>query len=290
MNWTFDQLNIFVTAVEQGSFSSAARKLGRVQSRISAAISDLEVSLNFELFDRSKKYPTLTVEGKKMYSEAKAVLAQCERMKASAVTVAFGEESQIVLAMDEALPIEPFANVFTEIAEQHGTLTLKIMTGSKDLVSMWVENESADIGLVSDLRFIQGSLEKTPIKQYKNVLIVSAEHPLAGVSNPTVNKVSQYRQLVIEDQLDTTESKPISPNHWFVNHYHCIALLVSSGVGWAIVPEYIIDQNRDLKNIIKLPIASMSETLPIFMGVIKRLDHANGPVMTKLYATLKKIT
>ena len=67
MNWTLYQLEAFVLAVNHGSFSAAARKLGRAQSRISTAIANLEVDLGFELFDRSAKLAVLTKHGEDMF-------------------------------------------------------------------------------------------------------------------------------------------------------------------------------------------------------------------------------
>nr|WP_256717863.1 LysR family transcriptional regulator [Shewanella sp. UCD-KL12] len=77
MNWTLYQLEAFVLSVKHGSFSAAARKLGRAQSRVSTAIANLEIDLGFELFDRSAKLPVLTKLGEDMYIEAQAVLKQC---------------------------------------------------------------------------------------------------------------------------------------------------------------------------------------------------------------------
>lgn len=82
MNWTLDQLNAFVTSVKCGSFSAAARQMGKAQSRISTAISNLETDLGFELFDRSARLPVLTQDGKDMFVEAQAILEQCERLQA----------------------------------------------------------------------------------------------------------------------------------------------------------------------------------------------------------------
>ena len=45
----------FVQAATQGSFSAAARKLGRSQSTISAAVASLEIDLDLLLFDRSSR-------------------------------------------------------------------------------------------------------------------------------------------------------------------------------------------------------------------------------------------
>lgn len=286
MNWTIDQLKILVTAVEQGSFSAAARKLGKVQSRISAAISDLEASLNFELFDRSGRYPKLTAEGRKIYVEAKAILTQCERMQACALTVSLGEESQLVLAMDEALPVRPFRSVFIEMAEEYPALTLNIMTGAKDLVVHWVENEIADIGVLTNLNDLPDSLEQLCHNEYKYVIIVSDSHPLSKIKKPSIQDLSLHRQLVVSDHSNKYHIKPISTNHWFVNHYHCTALLVSLDIGWAVVPEYIADKQIELTNLVKLPTGSIPNTFSFATGTIKRFDHANGPVMTELYDKL----
>ena len=42
-NLTLDQMRVLIAVAEEGSFSAAARRLGRVQSAISQAIQTLEV-------------------------------------------------------------------------------------------------------------------------------------------------------------------------------------------------------------------------------------------------------
>ena len=50
---TLDQMRVLVAVAETGSFSAAARKLGRVQSAISQAVQAMEQALQLTLFDRS---------------------------------------------------------------------------------------------------------------------------------------------------------------------------------------------------------------------------------------------
>src|SRR5260370_30697287 len=57
---TLDQMRILVAVADRGSFSAAARALGRVQSAISQSIQTLETTLGLVLFDRSGKRPQLT--------------------------------------------------------------------------------------------------------------------------------------------------------------------------------------------------------------------------------------
>ena len=50
---SLDQLRAFVAVVDHGSFSSAGRALGRVQSAMSHSVASLEESLGLRLLDRS---------------------------------------------------------------------------------------------------------------------------------------------------------------------------------------------------------------------------------------------
>ena len=69
MNPSLEQLKILLAAAESGSFSAAARKLGKAQSVVSSAIANLEIDLGLALFDRSGRYPQLTEAGARMVQE-----------------------------------------------------------------------------------------------------------------------------------------------------------------------------------------------------------------------------
>ena len=60
---SLDQLRTFIAAVDEGSFSAAARRLNRVQSAVSGWVSALEEQIGVTLFDRSGRFPRLTAEG-----------------------------------------------------------------------------------------------------------------------------------------------------------------------------------------------------------------------------------
>ena len=71
---TLDQLRIFLTIVDVGSFAGAARKLGRATSVISYSIANLEAQLGVSLFDReSTRKPQLTEAGRMVLAEARTV-------------------------------------------------------------------------------------------------------------------------------------------------------------------------------------------------------------------------
>lgn len=286
MNWTLDQLEAFVTAVNQGSFSAAARKIGKAQSRVSTAITNLEVDLGFDLFDRSARLPVLTPEGEDMFIEAQAVLAQCQRLQSRAMTVSTGEEISLTVAMDEAVPIMSFENFFQKIADRFPQLKLTIINGSQDDIARWVSEKKADIGILFHLKSLPDSLDFMSIGQFHQSLVVPSEHPLASIPAPSVSDLNRYRQLVIRDRMGEDQAKPISSSHWHIDSYYYITALVIRGVGWALVPEHVVQEEWYVGKLVELSTEHIPDSLLVEMGVVKRRDKGNGKVMAWMYSEL----
>ena len=63
MAFTSDSVQVFLAALDHGSFSAAARALSRVPSAVSMTIAHLEAELAVQLFDRSGRTPRLLPRG-----------------------------------------------------------------------------------------------------------------------------------------------------------------------------------------------------------------------------------
>lgn len=72
----YKQLRAFVTIIEQGSFSKAAKLLYITQPAISLQIKTLETDLGLTLIERGDREITLTPAGKSFYENAKIILNQ----------------------------------------------------------------------------------------------------------------------------------------------------------------------------------------------------------------------
>jgi len=71
----FTEMEVFVTVIETGGFSAAARQVRLTPSAISKLIARLEVRLGTRLFNRSTRQFQLTPEGCTFYEAAKRILA-----------------------------------------------------------------------------------------------------------------------------------------------------------------------------------------------------------------------
>src|ERR1700751_5166988 len=102
---TLDQLKVFLTVVDVGSFAGAARKLNRATSVVSYAIANLEAQLGVSLFDReSTRKPQLTDSGRTVLAEARAIHGGVDGLRAKVKGLLQGLESEVPLALDVMLP------------------------------------------------------------------------------------------------------------------------------------------------------------------------------------------
>lgn len=71
MPFAADQVPLFLAVLDAGSFSAAARRLGRVPSAVSMAIAQLEAELDLQLFDRSGREPVPTAAARALEPQAR---------------------------------------------------------------------------------------------------------------------------------------------------------------------------------------------------------------------------
>ena len=73
------QLHYFLTTVEHGSFSAAARELRLAQPSVSEPVRELEAELGVALFTRVGRGLVLTEAGRRFHPEAERVLDGIDR-------------------------------------------------------------------------------------------------------------------------------------------------------------------------------------------------------------------
>ena len=80
---SLDQLKVFLTVVETGSFAAAGRRLRRATSAVSYSVANLEQQLGVSLFDRERtRKPTLTKAGAAVLTEARTVSLGVDKLRA----------------------------------------------------------------------------------------------------------------------------------------------------------------------------------------------------------------
>lgn len=234
MEWSLEQLRQFVTTAETGSFSAAARKLGKAQSAVSTAISLLEVDLGVELFDRSRRNAQLTEAGQILLLEAAEVLRQAEEMGQRAQFLSKGNDAKLALAIDEALPCAAISTLLRELAEHFPEIELTLLNGTATEVMGYLDQERADIAFHFDRASLRTCFEERPVGAVPQGIFVAEGHPLLHGSPVTRRDLARYRQLMMH--ADDVQTPAYSPKVWRSDSFYSIAEMVADDLGWAILP------------------------------------------------------
>lgn len=237
MEWSLDQLRQFVTAAECGSFSAAARKLGRAQSAVSTAISLFEIDLGVELFDRSRRNAQLTDAGQLLLLEAREVLRQAEELGQRAQFLASGDDARIALALDEALPRSAVNRLIRELSARYPTLELTLLNGTPTEVTDYIDQERAELAIHFERGPLRARFDGRHVGTVAQGVFVAAGHPLLDVQPVGRRDLARHRQLVIH--ADDVEAIAYSPKVWRSDSFYNIAEMVADSLGWAILPTNI---------------------------------------------------
>ncbi len=175
---TLTQINYFLTAAEQGSFSSAAERLFVSQPAVSKQIAMLESELGFQLFSRTDHRVRLTENGQAMYSalrrctdEIRDIISNIRRNSDS-----FSGELRIgcVALWKASLFFTPLREYF---AEHHAGVRLSLEAYEPPELVEALRRRDVDIALSYDRSFSgKNDLFSTHIKTLECGLLYSLDH------------------------------------------------------------------------------------------------------------------
>src|SRR5579863_5114788 len=198
---TLDQLRVLVAVTEAGSFSAAARRLGRVQSAISQAIQSLETTLAIKLFDRSGRTPVLTDAGRVLLADARHLLRGAESLRARAESIAAGVEPELTLAVDAVFPNAVLMASLKELSLAFPQLPVTVFTEGLGGTEQRLRDGVARLGIYPPVRGIAADLEAEFLAAIPMVPVVAAGHPLTAALSPiTREELEQHVQLVLTDR------------------------------------------------------------------------------------------
>lgn len=124
---SLDQLRVFLTVVETGSFAAAGRRLMRATSAVSYSVANLEQQLGVALFDRERtKKPMLTEAGIAVLSEAKTLSIGIDNLRAKVNGLMAGLETEVALVVDVMMPTSRLVDAMHAFEEEFPTVTLRL--------------------------------------------------------------------------------------------------------------------------------------------------------------------
>lgn len=277
MQWSLEQVRLFVSVAERQSFSAAARQLHRAQSAVSTAIALLETDLGVVLFERSSgRQPRLTEAGTLLLEEAREVLRQCERLEGRALGLMRGEEARLRLALDEAMPYPLVLDSLEALAHAFPLLEVQLASGAQGEVARKLLERRADLGLLFHHEQMPDALERQRLGTIEMVTVCGAGHPLAGRPYADRRELARHRQLLMAPQdSHYPGGEQISPSVWRADSFYVMAELLMRNLGWAWLPRHVVQYPTYRNQLVEL--RSDWTPPPLVVELVCRRDEALGP-------------
>jgi DNA-binding transcriptional LysR family regulator len=250
-----DQLQAFVSAADHGSFSAAARQLGKAQSAVSTAVINLEIDTGVILFDRSGRNPILTEAGDALLKYARSVLRSNMEFSARATSVSEGIETQLGIAVEQGIFVHSLLDLFNELGQKFPLLDVEIFDPGQNDVAELINSGRADIGIMTEQESYPQRLFFRGIGHSLQIPVCSADHPLAEPERVTHDDLRQHRQIVMRSRSLVDADPPReqkSPKVWFSESPYLIMDLVMSNLGWAELPWTTVSEKLKRGEMVRL--------------------------------------
>jgi len=277
---TLDQLRIFLTIVDTGSFAGAARTLGRAVSVISYGVANLEAQLGVSLFDREgTRKPQLTMAGRALLAEARMIAQGVDGLRAKVKGLLDGLEAEVDLAVDVMVPPERLAGILRGFAAEFPTVQLRLHVEALGAVSAMVQARTATIGISGPLAAEMADLEGRAAGATLLVPVAAPDHPLGRMTEIPPGAGRDYIQLVLSDRSGTTSGRDfgvVSPKTWRLADLGAKHALLREGIGWGNMPLPMIEGDLAAGTLVRLAMPDYPGGAYRFMGVWRR-DAPPGP-------------
>ena len=192
---SFQQIYVFLAAVEEGGFAKAGLRLHLTQSTISKNISKLEQALDFPLFYRTTREIRLTPAGLERFERWSTLIRDFESGYRTALELQTQEVSVLNLGVvNTVAPTVYLRDTMNRFHEQYPDKTLSLGTGHIWELEQKLIEGSFDVLFLPDFEHYWADLKGFSwqyVAKSNATVLISAEHPLAS-----------RESLVLEDILD----------------------------------------------------------------------------------------
>ncbi|MCJ7959517.1 MAG: LysR family transcriptional regulator [Pseudomonas sp.] len=241
MSFTSDSVQLFLAVVERGSFSAAARALGKVPSAVSMGIANLEAELGYPLFDRSHREPVPTDLALALIPHARLMAEQLKQLQVHALQLSQGLESKLSIGVGADINTRRLLAAIGELSEQFPLLDIEVLTAPQDDVLQLLHSGRVQLCLA------YAGLSVNVLERFQFVgserlmACISPGHPQAS-GEPFLEDLVRVRQILVAGRdLPLSDRRPlVGQSYWRTDTLGMALEMVEAGLGWGNFPQSVV--------------------------------------------------
>ncbi|WP_417506361.1 LysR family transcriptional regulator [Marinomonas gallaica] len=283
------ELLTFIKVAETHSFSDAADALFITQPAVSKRIAALESNLNVKLFDRIGRQIHLTEAGTRLLPKAKRLANDLNDIKRSMTLQMDDVSGELNIATSHHIGLHRLPKTLKRFQLEYPQAEIKIeFTQSEDAHRQIIKGE-AEIGIITLSSQSENMLNAIPIWSDPLQCVVSLDHPLAQLDDVDVIELSKYPCVLPHENTFTRQiaEKVFAVNNvrpqvkMNTNNLDTLAMLVSIGWGWSLIPSTVVN---DQLAVVNLPALNVERKLGVIHHKQRTLSRAASAFIELLQA------
>ncbi|MGE0097560.1 MAG: LysR family transcriptional regulator [Hydrogenophaga sp.] len=280
MAFNSDNVRVFLAVLDTGSFSAAARTLGRVPSAVSMTIAQLEAELDLLLFDRRTREPRPTDVARALEPQARQLASQLRQLQAHAQELHLGLEKRLTLAIAPELLSVPWSQPLAMLAQEFPSLDVEVLSAPQAAALRMLHAGEAQLALVFER---PGTDERESFQELGHevlVAVMSPEHPEARTRQDrlSLKDLLDIRQIAVASR-DAHGADPrlmVARQIWRTDSHLATLSLVQAGLGWAYLPQRLVEPLVASGQLVEIRFGNMSNQLRLWVDVVWQNDQPLG--------------
>ena len=291
MSFPLEQVPLFLAVLDTGSFSAAARKLGRVPSAVSMAIAQLEAELQLQLFDRSGREPTPTAAARALEPQARLLAQQLQLLNQHALGLHQGLEKRLTLAIAPELLSSNWAAALQPVVARYPTLGIEVLAAPQDAALEMLHAGRAQLALVFERPQVDAREDFQEQGHETLVAVLSPQHPLCTTSAATTDmaQLAAARQVLVASRdLPLADTRFVFSQHLWRTDSHAAALaLIQAGLCWGWLPRGLVQAHIHSGELLPVPFTNLSNGTQLFVDWVWSKERPLGLAAQLFVHTLR---
>jgi DNA-binding transcriptional LysR family regulator len=293
MAFSSDNIQLFLAVIDHGSFSAAARALGRVPSAVSMAIANLEAELDLQLFERNSRVVRPTDMARALEAEARQMAGQLRRLQAHALSLHQGLERRLTLVVAPELLSAAWSDPLARLAEEFPSLEVTVLSAPQADARRMLQDGTAQLALLYERPQVDEHESFQELGSEVLVAVISPQHPAARERNGhfQLEDLVDIRQIAIVSRQAQDEDPRVlvSRKLWRTDSHLAMLGLVQAGLGWAFLPRRLVAPLLADGDLLGIDFATMSNQLRLWVDVVWLNDRPLGLGAARLIALMQDI-
>ncbi len=271
MSLTKDAVQIFLAVLDCGSYSAAARRLGRVPSSESMSIANLEADLGLNLFDRRGREPQPTEAARALEAKARFMLQQFDLWEAQALALSRGLESRLSLAIAPELLASDWASPLAALAQRYPSLQVEVLAAPEDDAMRLLHEGRVQLAVVFESPQYDSRECCQEMAREQLLAVIAPDHPaLAGGGPLRTEDLAEHRQIVVAGRDPGIRAPRFlqAHHHWPTDSHSAALTMVEAGLGWGFLPESMVRAQLAGGRLVALQLDNISSFSALWVDVI----------------------